>query len=521
MRATAHCANHPSREAELRCTDCGKWVCERCARDHHDRIFCSSSCRWKSTLRNAKILTTSLLRRTIEPAWSIAVVTALSVLLVVAIGRLVADLMEVWSPADVGIVEVAVPIPARPIAGRFVPDGDGWRLEIEGEPESAVLVGVAGQPPIVVTLDRRGRAVVDHDDVPMHRPSIELRGLGNQRTDVVVPATVTPTATATAKRTVTPTHTASATAILTATSTGIPAATSTPTVVVTQTPEVATRRPSPTHTQVPRRPSSTPEAVDQMPALPSPPVLHLVDDAGPRLALTFDGASSANGTHDLLDLLQQLDLTVTLFVTGGFIEKHPAVVRRAVLAGHEVGNHSFSHPRLTSYAQNNRHDLLPNVTRSWLQDELRRTERAFRAATGRSMAPLWRAPYGEENSTLRGWAMELGYLHIRWSSLQGKSLDSLDWVEDEHSSLYFDSTRLVDRLLAFPKMEGGIVLMHLATDREVPPWSELPRFTREVQNRGVEVTTVTELLTRSKKWRPWLEKAAKRHSTVFPASDSR
>jgi hypothetical protein len=117
--------------------------------------------------------------------------------------------------------------------------------------------------------------------------------------------------------------------------------------------------------------------------------------------------------------------------------------------------------------------------------------------------------------------MELGYLHIRWSSLQGQSLDSLDWVEDEHSSLYFDASRLVDRLLTFPKMEGGIVLMHLSSDRDVPPWSELPRFTREVQRRGVQVTSVSEVLQHSKTWKPWLDRAAERHREVFPANDAR
>lgn len=251
----------------------------------------------------------------------------------------------------------------------------------------------------------------------------------------------------------------------------------------------------------------------------APPVLHLVTDAGPRLALTFDGASSSKGTAELLDLLNQLDLKVTIFVTGQFIDLYPGLVRSALLAGHEIGNHTNTHPHLTSYATNRRHDLLPNVDRGWFLNQLRRTEEAFRRATGRPMAPLWRAPFGEENDQLRGWAMELGYLHIRWSSLQGKSLDSLDWVEDEHSSMYFDSSRLVDRLLAFPELEGGIVLMHLSTKRRVPPWSELPRFTRGVESRGIEVGSVTSLLEHSNQWRPWLERASARHTEVFGDPD--
>jgi peptidoglycan/xylan/chitin deacetylase (PgdA/CDA1 family) len=244
-------------------------------------------------------------------------------------------------------------------------------------------------------------------------------------------------------------------------------------------------------------------------------VLHLVTDAGPRIAITFDGNASSNGTTELLELLQRLDLRITLFVTGRFVERYPTLVRQAVLAGHEVGSHTYSHPHLTSYADNRRHRTLPGVTRAMLHDQLRQTEIAFRKATGRAMAPLWRAPFGEENPELRRWALELGYLHVRWSSLEGASLDSLDWIADEHSRLYRDSRRMVDRLLAFPRLEGGIVLMHLATEREEPPWSDLPRFVAELRRRDVRPVKVSELLGASDTWRPWFEGAQRRHEELF------
>ena len=238
-------------------------------------------------------------------------------------------------------------------------------------------------------------------------------------------------------------------------------------------------------------------------------------DSGPSIAITFDGGASSNRTAELLDLLEEQNIKATLFLTGQFIEKHPTLVRRAVLDGHEVGNHTFNHPHLTSWEQDRRHRTLPGITKAVLLAELERSERAFQKATGRPMAPFWRAPYGEENATLRAWALDGGYLHVRWSSLEGRSLDSLDWVEDEHSSLYRDSKRIMNRLLAFPHLEGGIVLMHLASAREEAPWAHLPEFVEALRKRGIEPCRISTLLRQSAVWKKWLLRAETRHQDLW------
>lgn len=282
--------------------------------------------------------------------------------------------------------------------------------------------------------------------------------------------------------------------------------------------------PSPVPTRIPPTPTTTPPRI-QTPAQPllprpttppgAPPILHLVTDSGPSIAITFDGGASSNRTAELLDLLEELNIKATLFLTGQFIEKHPTLVRRAVLDGHEVGNHTFSHPHLTSWEQDRRHRTLPGITKAILLAELEKSERAFQKATGRPMAPFWRAPYGEENATLRAWALDGGYLHVRWSSLEGRSLDSLDWVEDEHSGLYRDSKRIMNRLLAFPRLEGGIVLMHLATDRDEAPWAHLPEFVEALRKRGIEPCKISTLLRQSAIWKKWLEQAENRHQHLW------
>ena len=488
MHAHSHCANHPSHEARYRCATCGTWVCERCAREHADRMFCSVRCQRRGELRRLGSRATAVLGHRVPAAWSIALTTAACVLLVAGVGRLVAELLEVSTPADGAAVGVAV-TPAPP-EGRVVAHDGGWRLEVTGAPGTSVLVEVGDRPVTVVQLDDNGRGSVDLTAAPDAGSQVRVSSLSGPPVVVGALPTATPTATPAPPVISSPRAIAAPRLTLAA-----------PTAAVTPRTSPA---PSPGMTAPP----------DEGGQGLAPPVLHLVHDGGSRLALTFDGATSANGTAELLELLRELDLEVTMFVTGEFIDRHPAIVRQAALAGHEFGNHTYSHPRLTTYASNRRHDLLPGVTRESLHRELRRTEEAFRAATGRSLAPLWRAPYGEENRQLRAWAMELGYLHCRWSSLQGASLDSLDWVDDEHSSLYVESERLIERLLAFPRLEGGIVLMHLSTNRRVPPWTDLPRFAEEVHRRGVQIGTVSALLEASAEWRPWYQRAQTRHKEL-------
>jgi peptidoglycan/xylan/chitin deacetylase (PgdA/CDA1 family) len=495
-------------------------VCERCRREHADRVFCSRLCEIRHDVDAGLRHAMASLTIEVPPAWAIGVTTAACVLLAAGIGSLIGELLQLSVPAEVPVIEVAVPVsPAAP-SGRIVTDEGSWRLELEGAPDTSVVVEVGGEPATIVRLDPSGRGQIVFTSFPPDAAEVRITALTGPTTllGAIPAATATrpPAATATSA----PTRTATATEPVTEPPAITPATTSTRTPTSTARVRTPDREPSATARPAPTRPSASPTATPaEEPDVggPSPPVLHLVPDAGARLALTFDGAASSSGTTDLLDVLRQLDVRVTIFVTGEFIELHPGIVRRAALAGHEFGNHTFSHPHLTTYASNRRHDLLPGITRESIRDQLQRTEAAFRRATGRSMAPLWRAPFGEENRQLRSWALELGYLHVRWSSLQGASLDSLDWVEDEHSPLYVDPNRLVQRLLEFPRLEGGIVLMHLSTKRRVPPWSELPRFAEEVRARGLEIGTVTSLLEASDSWRPWYQRAAARHRELAEA----
>jgi peptidoglycan-N-acetylglucosamine deacetylase len=219
-----------------------------------------------------------------------------------------------------------------------------------------------------------------------------------------------------------------------------------------------------------------------------------------KVALTFD-FDQAPPREEILDILQARGVKATFFLTGRSIEIHPDFVLRIVRDGHEVGNHTYSHPHLTSFGVDGRQKTLATVTKQGLQDELRVTVGLFEQLTGRSMPPLWRAPYGEHNQEIRSWAAELGYQHIGWTENPetAENLDSLDWVSDRSSWLYFTAAQIRNRILNFgdatPEgLSGGIVIFHLGTDRtEDHVDHELPAIIDGIQERGYQLGPVSEL----------------------------
>lgn len=221
-----------------------------------------------------------------------------------------------------------------------------------------------------------------------------------------------------------------------------------------------------------------------------------------QVALTFDADSEASGAEAILEALRTRGLRSTMFLTAGYIRKYPELVRRIVADGHEVGNHTKTHPHLTSYAQDGRQATLPHVTREFLRAELRAAEEAFRQVAGRPLAPLWRAPFGEHNAEIRAWAAEAGYRHVGWTrdAASREDLDTRDWVADPASPMYRSSREIRERVLRFGAgnghgLNGGIILMHLGTQRRRDPaHARLPEILEALAAGGYRLVTVSELL---------------------------
>ena len=244
---------------------------------------------------------------------------------------------------------------------------------------------------------------------------------------------------------------------------------------------------------LPARPPQAPQPLQtQVPAWPGAgEALNLT--RGPtgrkRLLLSFDGGSNAEVAAQILDLLKARRVHSTFFLTGAFIQHYPALVRRMAAEGHELGNHTLSHPH---FAPGMKRD--PKWTRERFQQQLFDADTALLRLLGRPMDPLWRAPYGEHTAELRRWAEEVGYRHVGWS----EGADTLDWATRKERNLYRSGEAILERLRKRLDKDGDglIVLMHLGSERSDGdrPSEGLGAFMDRAQKEGWTFVTAGEFV---------------------------
>lgn len=223
-----------------------------------------------------------------------------------------------------------------------------------------------------------------------------------------------------------------------------------------------------------------------------------------ELYLTFDGSANDANLDSILSILASRGLKVTFFLSGEFLEHYPWRVQQIVEGGHEVGNHLYRHVHLTTYARNHRQNILPGMTRDRFLSLLTRNEELFRRLTGHSMIRAWRAPFGESNSTLEGWAAALGYVHVSWTrdGATGRSMDSLDWVSEPDSRRYQSAGEIADRIMGFDGgrpggANGAIILMHVGSNRKKDQvCTVVGTILDGMQHKGYRFMPVSHLLER-------------------------
>ena len=223
------------------------------------------------------------------------------------------------------------------------------------------------------------------------------------------------------------------------------------------------------------------------------------------IALTFDGGSHKKAADEILRTLKEKNVKVTLFFTGEFIRRNGDLIKRVLSEGHEVGNHTYSHPHLTAWGDTHIHSTLSTINESVIRSQLIRTNELYKKITGENMIPLWRSPYGERNSQINRWALETGYLHIGWKQARSWWLnyDTNDWVPDSDTPGYYTGEQVVEKfkklsVLKPNGMNGAIILMHLGTIRKNKN-EQVHKYLGEIidnlRNEGYRFVKVTEMIS--------------------------
>lgn len=192
--------------------------------------------------------------------------------------------------------------------------------------------------------------------------------------------------------------------------------------------------------------------------------VYYVETPEKKVALSFDASWGAERTEQILESLRENNVKTTFFLTGFWVEDYPEYVKLIVDEGHEIGNHTFSHPHLNS------------LTAEEVGEELLKVEEMIEAITGIKPA-LFRPPFGEYGNHVITAAAELGYQTIQWS------IDSLDWQN-------LSKDEIVERVTGRAH-KGAIILFH---NNGLYTADALPEIIEYFLDHGYEIVPISELL---------------------------
>jgi peptidoglycan-N-acetylglucosamine deacetylase len=185
----------------------------------------------------------------------------------------------------------------------------------------------------------------------------------------------------------------------------------------------------------------------------------------PLVALTFDDGPHPQNTPRLLDMLRQRNIKATFYVIGRNVDMYPAIVRRTVAEGHEIGNHTYTHRLLTKLGDTE------------LLGEMNRTRDSIARAAGvqpRTMRP----PYGALAPRQRDLVhSQFGYPTVLWS------VDPRDWQRPGPSVV---ASRIVSG-----STNGAIILAH---DLHAPTVDAMPATLDGLLRKGFRFVTVSQMI---------------------------
>src|SRR6266581_2553924 len=219
------------------------------------------------------------------------------------------------------------------------------------------------------------------------------------------------------------------------------------------------------------------------------PLSYHIDQIGAakkKLAITFDDGPDPTWTPKILDVLKEKNVPATFFVIGLSANKWPQLLRREYAEGHEIGNHTYSHPDWEN----------PNLSNTQIRWELNLTERLIESVVG-AKPLLFRPPYGidhqpefaEEVAHLPT-AQEMGYIIV------GQKVDPHDWKRLS-PGVPLPASTIVQNAIS-EAAEGNIVLLHDGGGDRSQTLIALPQLIDVLRANGYEFVSVPDLIGRTR-----------------------
>jgi probable sporulation protein (polysaccharide deacetylase family) len=188
----------------------------------------------------------------------------------------------------------------------------------------------------------------------------------------------------------------------------------------------------------------------------------------PMAALMINVAWGTEHLPAMLNILRKEQVKATFFLDGSWLKRHPTDAKRLKEAGHEIGNHAYSHP------------MMSRLSRERMRFEMKKTEQLIRQTLG--VRSQWFAPpAGDYNQAVVEEAARLHMKTVLWT------VDTVDW---RPTSTPEWMTARVKAGVA----NGMLVLMH-PTDRTV---TALPQIISVMKQNGIKLGTVSEVLSSSR-----------------------
>lgn len=199
-----------------------------------------------------------------------------------------------------------------------------------------------------------------------------------------------------------------------------------------------------------------------------------------KIALTFDDGPDPKYTGHILDILKKYNVKATFFITGANADKNSDLLKRMVAEGHDIGNHTFTHPNITM------------ISKDQLSLELNATQRLLESRLGRSTL-LFRPPYAEDIEPATPnqvkplmTVSEMGYYTV------GIHIDPNDWRNPGVDNIVNSVINGVDNKL------GSVVLLHDSGGQRQQTLAALPIIIEKLQAQKYQLVSVSNLLGKTR-----------------------